>query len=112
MGQLGMSYSKSYNKVYKRAGHLFQGRYQLKMIDDDNYFVYLSRYIHLNPVTAGLVIKPQDWEYSSYREYIGLLPLNFIQPKYILDFFKEPSTSATKHTQKMYKKYIETEYIF
>lgn len=68
---LQTSYAKAVNKKYGRSGHLFQDTYQKIVIEDDAYLVYLSRYIHLNPVMAGLVSLPEEWEYSSYRDYIG-----------------------------------------
>jgi putative transposase len=49
-----------------RPGHLFQGRYKAEMIEDESYYWAVSRYIHLNPVRAGLVVRPEDWEWSSY----------------------------------------------
>jgi putative transposase len=52
------------------VGSLFQGRFQSTHIDSNEYLLYLSRYIHLNPVNANLVKNPQDWEFSSYSEYI------------------------------------------
>ena len=41
-------------------------------MEENEHLLHLSRYIHLNPVRAGLVRRPEDWPYSSYREYIGL----------------------------------------
>ena len=111
MGQLGMSYSKSFNMVHKRKGHLFQGRYQSKLIEDDNYLVYLSRYIHLNPVSAGLVNYPEVWEYSSYRKYIGMVPIGFIKPMCILDLFCDQSKSTLEQKQQNYKEYVEDQFI-
>ncbi len=68
----GISYSKAVNVRYGRSGHLFQGRYNAKHIDSNEYLLHLSRYIHLNPVMAKLVSKPEDWEFSSYKNYICL----------------------------------------
>ena len=59
------------NARYNRVGSLFQGAFQAKHVDRDYYLVYLSAYIHLNPVTAGLVQHAEKWEFSSFREYIG-----------------------------------------
>lgn len=42
------------------------------MIDRDPYLTHLCRYIHLNPVHAGLVARPEEWEYSDYREWISV----------------------------------------
>lgn len=90
MQQLAMSYATAFNKVYQRSGHVFHGRYQIKHITDQIYLDHLSIYIHLNPSSAGLVRKPEDWDFSSYREYIGLRTLDFINPMVILDVFGSP----------------------
>ncbi len=67
-----LSYTKAMNKRYRRCGSIFQGRFQAILVDSDTYVLQLSRYIHLNPVKAGLVQRPEDWEFSSYLEYVGL----------------------------------------
>ena len=54
---------------WRRAGHLFQGRYRTEMIEDESYYWNVSRYIHLNPVRAGLVNRPEQWAWSSYPGY-------------------------------------------
>ena len=41
-------------------------------VDRDEYLLHLSRYIHLTPVIAGLVRQPEEWAFSSYRDYVGL----------------------------------------
>ncbi len=66
----GISYSKAVNARYGRSGHLFQGRYNAKHIDSNEYLLHLTRYIHLNPLFAKLVTRPEDWEFSSYRNYL------------------------------------------
>jgi putative transposase len=53
----------------RRIGHLFQGRYKAEMIEDESYYWIVSRYIHLNPVRAGLVTRPEHWAWSSYPGY-------------------------------------------
>ncbi len=68
---LQTSYAKAINKRYQRHGHLFQDTYQRVRVEDNNQLLHLSRYIHMNPVHAGLVQHPQDWPYSSYKDYIG-----------------------------------------
>jgi REP element-mobilizing transposase RayT len=55
----------------RRPGHLFQGRYKAEMIEDETYYWTVSRYIHLNPVRAGLVERPERWEWSSYPGYVA-----------------------------------------
>ncbi|MEH2306707.1 transposase [Nostoc sp.] len=72
MKSLSLSYTKAINKRFNRSGVLFQGRFQSIHILQTDYFLNLSRYIHLNPVKAELVLKPEEWEFSSYLEYAGL----------------------------------------
>jgi len=72
MMRLSVAYTKAMNRRYKRVGALFQGQFQAIAVDSDEYLYHLTRYIHLNPVKAGLVAQPKDWEFSSYREYAGL----------------------------------------
>jgi putative transposase len=72
MQRLSISYTKAMNKRYDRVGSLFQGAFQAKLVDQDEYLVHLSRYIHLNPVKVGLVDHPAGWDFSSYRNYVGL----------------------------------------
>jgi len=69
--RLSISYTKAMNKRYRRVGALFQGRFQARHIERNEYLLHLSRYVHLNPVAAGLVRRPEQWEFSSYRDYLG-----------------------------------------
>jgi REP-associated tyrosine transposase len=71
MQLFGISYTKAINKRFERVGALFQGAFRAKEVDQDEYLLHLSRYIHLNPVRAGLVQQPQQWLFSSYSDYIG-----------------------------------------
>ena len=67
-----LSYVKAISKRYQRVGSLFQGRFQAIHVDTEEYLLYLTRYIHLNPVSANIVEKAENWEFSSYQEYIDL----------------------------------------
>lgn len=60
-----------YNIKYQRVGHLFQDRFKSEPVEDDNYFLTVIRYIHQNPVKAGLCKNIKDYKYSSYTEYIA-----------------------------------------
>ncbi|MBU1122550.1 MAG: transposase [Candidatus Omnitrophota bacterium] len=73
IGLLLQSYSKYFNLKYNRKGPLWDGRFKNVLVETDAQFCHLTRYVHLNPVTACLIDKPQDWEFSSYREYLGLV---------------------------------------
>lgn len=59
-----------YNIRHERVGHLFQDRFKSEPVNDDSYFCTVLRYIHLNPVKAGLCTDPEDYPYSSFSQYI------------------------------------------
>ncbi|MEK7674094.1 MAG: transposase [Patescibacteria group bacterium] len=65
------SYSHYFNLKHNRLGPLWQSEFKNVLVSSDNQLLHLTRYIHLNPATAYLVDKPKDWEFSSYKEYIG-----------------------------------------
>lgn len=64
------SYSKYFNTKHQRTGPLWASRFKSVLVDKDEQLLHLTRYIHLNPASAGLVKNPRDWLYSSYLEYI------------------------------------------
>ena len=70
MQNINTSYTVYINKKYRRSGHLLQGRFKGIIVDKDEYLVTLSRYIHLNPVRADIVQKPEEYRWTSYRLYI------------------------------------------
>ncbi len=64
-------YARTFNQKYGHEGHLFDSRYTSCLIEDDVYFLEVSRYIHLNPVKAQMVREPLAYEYSSYGTYVN-----------------------------------------
>ncbi len=70
MKRIGTSYVYWYNWQYSRKGHLFQDRYKSEPVEDDAYFLTVLRYIHQNPVKAGLTNNIESYKWSSYKEYI------------------------------------------
>ncbi len=72
MRQINGLYTQGFNRRHGRVGHLFQGRYKSILVEKDSYLLQLSRYIVLNPVKAGMVKAPEDWEWSSYQSTAGL----------------------------------------
>jgi len=70
VGLIFQSYSQYFNILHKRKGPLWEGRFANIMIKNDEQLLHLTRYIHLNPVTAFLVNDPGSWKYSSYNEYV------------------------------------------
>ncbi len=71
MSKVQTSYAKYFNRSRKTVGHVFQGRYKAILCDSDIYLLELIRYIHLNPVRAGLAAMPQDYVWSSHKEYLN-----------------------------------------
>jgi hypothetical protein len=66
---------------------LFQGRYKAILIDADHYLLELIRYIHLNPVRAGMVEDPQDYAWSGHRAYLGRETLPWLETDWVLSQF-------------------------
>ena len=69
--RIGASYVYWYNWKYGRRGHLFQDRFKSEAVEDDRYFLAVLRYIHLNPVKAGIIEDISMYKWSSYLEYMG-----------------------------------------
>jgi putative transposase len=84
MHSFGMSYAKAINARFHRTGSLFDSRFQAKLIERDEYLLHLSRYIHLNPVRAGLAVHAEEWPYSSYPDYVGLRQGTLARPDIVL----------------------------
>lgn len=76
ISSLHTSYSMYFNKKHHRTGHLFQDRFKQVLVDSDEQLIHLSRYLHLNPVQAGLAEKPWKYFWSSYQEVMGSNPLS------------------------------------
>jgi putative transposase len=70
MQYLNGSYTSYFNRRHRRCGHLFQGRFKGHLIEEQGYFLEVSRYIHLNPVRAKAVTRPEEYPYSSYPGYV------------------------------------------
>lgn len=69
--RVAMRYSRYRHKTLETCGHLFERRYKAKLVDADAYFLTLLRYIHLNPVAAGIVADPARYKWSSHRAFLG-----------------------------------------
>jgi REP element-mobilizing transposase RayT len=70
MQHLDGLYTQRFNRLHRRDGALFRGRYKAIVVDKDNYLAQVVRYIHLNPVEAGLVGEPETYMWSSHRFYL------------------------------------------
>ena len=72
MKQIACKYAMYYNHRYGYKGHVFEGRYKSCLVQTDEYFLQTSRYIHLNPVKAGMVFRPEEYRWSSYRGMVNM----------------------------------------
>lgn len=90
--RISSSYVYWYNNKYERIGHLFQDRFKSECVEDDNYFLGVLRYIHQNPVKAGMVKSIDRYNWSSYYSYIE--EIDTIDYRYGLTFFSEDIAKA------------------
>jgi len=99
------SYTAYLNKKYGRVGHVFQGRYKAVLCDKDAYLLELVRYIHSNPVRAGLVEHLEHYPWSSHRIYIGTDRSEAIDPSFVLRQFSESRHAA----KEVYRSFVYKE---
>lgn len=85
------SYTQAFNKQQGRSGTLFEGRPKCVLVDTDAYVIHLCRYIHLNPVEAGLVAHPGDWPYSNYLEWVGRRKGTLVDHDFVRQYFPTPA---------------------
>lgn len=97
------SYTGYFNRRHRRVGHLFQGRYKSLLVEKESYLLELSRYIHLNPVRAGMVKHPEEYHWSSYRTYIGKGKEEWIYQDWVLGEL----SSFRKKARKAYREFVE-----
>ena len=70
MQVLMTAYSMYANKKHHRVGHVFQGRFKSIIVEKDTYLLEVLRYIHLNPIRAGIVDRDEEYPWSSYLKYL------------------------------------------
>ncbi len=103
MRSLGTKYSVYFNRANNRVGPVFQSRYKAVRVIEQDYLVYLSKYIHKNPeeilpTRTDLV----GYKYSSYGNYLGRFSQNWVKPKKVLRLFRSNIESMS------YKKFVES----
>ena len=106
MRSLATKYSLYFNRKYKRVGPLFQGTYKAVIVESEEQFVYLSKYIHRNPVAATSERllegeKLENYKYSSYENYLGLFKQSWVKTSEVLSYFSKTNPINS------YKNFIE-----
>lgn len=117
MKRLGNAYVEYFNRKYDRRGPLFQGRYKASLVTKDIYFIYLSSYIHRNPLDLfsdklppeQQVKKLREFSYSSYPDYLGKRNTAWINKDEIMSIFKDKGERIDSDIDS-YQKFVE-EYI-
>ena len=111
MRHINGAYTTYFNTKRRRAGHLFQGRFKAILVDRDEYATTLSRYIHLNPVRAGIVALPEEYPWSSYHYYVGQKKVpEWLTTDFIYGFFAEKPAVARKRYRQFVNDLVKQEY--
>ncbi len=101
MRQLNGVYTQRFNRSHTRVGHVFQGRYKAILVERDSYLLELARYVVLNPLRARMVVRLEDWPWSSYLATCGQAAAPaWLQTDWVLAQFGSRRASAIR-------KYIE-----
>lgn len=106
MKRIGVSYVWHYNRKYDAVGHLFQDRFKSEAVEHDAYLLTVIRYIHQNPVKAGIVKRPAEWRWSSCTGYYGeqVYPPALLDHDLILGMFSKNDDKAVE----WFKEFNET----
>lgn len=92
------SYTQAFNKQQNRMGSLFMKNFKRKHITDESYLKNLVRYIHRNPVDAGMCNRPEEWLYSSYASVVGQ-DSDFVKGDEVLSWFDDMHGFRSFHAQ-------------
>jgi REP element-mobilizing transposase RayT len=84
------SYTKAFNKMYQRTGTLFEERFRAIAIEKFDYLLHLCRYVHRNPLEAGLVTHPAQWQYSNYLEWMRQRNGTLVDKEFVQEHFPDP----------------------
>lgn len=96
MQNLSFRYTRWINWRHDRCGHLFQGRYKAVLVDGDSYLLELVRYVHLNPVRAGMAAAPGEYPWTGHKAYCGMETLPWLCSDMILGMLSETRDAASR----------------
>jgi len=92
IGRLFKRYTQAYNRQQDRTGPLFAGRFRSIHVGTDEYLIHLARYVHLNPVAAGLCATAEEWPFSNYLEWTGRRNGTLIDRDWVQQYFSTPAS--------------------
>ncbi len=109
MRQLNGVFTQAYNRRHNRAGHIFQGRFKSILVEKESHLLELCRYVVLNPVRAGMVEHPDQWEWSSYIYTVNgrKKKPDFLEIDWILGQFFRRKTEARQRYRKFIMEAVE-----
>lgn len=101
--RIASPYARKVQARLATTGHLFERRYHAVLVDSDNYLLTLLRYIHLNPVDAGIVSDPSAYAWSSHDVYLGLRPCDWVTT----DFALRLLSRDPRQQQVLYRQFVD-----
>lgn len=100
MLRIASAYARTVQLRKDTTGHLFERRYHALLVDADNYLLAVLRYIHLNPVEAGLTKDPAAYLWSSHRVYLGLEQKRWVTTRFAMRLLaSRPEQAASRYRQ-------------
>jgi len=110
--RITVSYVQWFNRKYNRVGHLFQNRYKSEPIEDERYLMAVLRYIHQNPIKAGMVKEAAKYSWSSYNEYLEMYDSNnYLIDGEIMKAYFDSKSFTEFHKQMSKENYMDYENI-
>lgn len=100
MKGIAVRYASFYNLKHSRVGHVFQDRFKSEPVEDERYMMAAVRYIHNNPVKAGMVEKPGDYNWSSYSEYLKPKSQGWMDTNFLLSMIATEPRMAIKEFER------------
>ena len=111
--RINISYAFYFNQKNRRVGHLFQDRFKSEPIENDRYLLAVIRYVHNNPVKAGIVERPEEYAWSSYKQYIAppREQSGMVEVDFVLSMISEDRKEAIKEFKQFSQHYDDMQFL-
>ena len=94
MRQIASEFARAMQRRLETTGHFFERRFHATLVDVDSYLLAVLRYVHLNPVTAGMVSDLAEFPWSSHPNYLGLRAQPWLTTNFALGLFSADAERA------------------
>ena len=111
MARIQGRFAREFNRRHRYLGRLWQSRYKARVVDSERYYKRLVAYVHLNPVAAGVVTDPSNWEWSGHQVLIGRARARLIEVDQALRGFGETAGEARKSYQETVRAVAEARWL-